>query len=46
MVNYTDEQIIELIQLGYEKVDSATRGNVIGLKTNEKVEKGDEVFKI
>ena len=40
------EQEVESIQIEHEKVDSAGRGNVIGLKTNEVVEEGVEVFKI
>ncbi|HET7099172.1 MAG TPA: translation elongation factor-like protein [Patescibacteria group bacterium] len=40
------EQVVELIQIGHEKVDSVDRGNMIGLKTNEEVQKGDEIYKI
>jgi hypothetical protein len=40
------EQKVELIQVEYKKLDSATRGDVIGLKTNEEVKEGDEIFKI
>ena len=40
------EMIIESIQIEYNKVAVAHRGNVIGLKTNEEVEKNDEIFKI
>lgn len=40
------EQKVDVIQIEYNKVDSAERGSVIGLKTNEEVEEDDEVFKI
>lgn len=40
------EQKVELIQIEYNKVDSANRNDVVGLKTNEEVQKGDEIFKI
>ncbi len=44
--NFVCEQKVELIQMGYKKLDSATRGDVVGLKTNEETQKGDEIFKI
>ncbi len=40
------EQTVSLIQIGHEKVDSADRGDVIGLKTDEEAQKDDEIFKI
>jgi len=40
------EQTVALIQIGHEKVDSADRGSVVGLKTDEEAQKGDEIFKI
>lgn len=39
-------QTVDSIQVEHEKKDSATRGSVIGLKINEKVEEGIEVFKV
>ena len=39
------EQIVESIQVEHEKLDSANRGDVVGLKTNEKVLEGTEIFK-
>lgn len=40
------EQKTESIQIGYEKVDSANRGIMIALKTNEEVKRCDEIFKV
>jgi len=40
------EQVVDSIQIEHQKVDSANKGDVIGLKTNEEVEKESEVFKI
>jgi len=40
------EQIVESIQVEYKKVDSANRDSIVALKTNEEIEKGDEIFKI
>lgn len=40
------EQKVESIQIEHEKKDSAGKGDVIGLKTNEAVKEGTEVFKI
>ena len=40
------EQVVESIQVEYKKVDSANRGDVVALKTNEEVQKEDEIFKI
>ena len=40
------EQKVESIQIEHEKKDSAGKGDVIGLKTNEAVREGTEVFKI
>lgn len=40
------EQTVELIQMEYKKLDSAERGSVVGLKTNEEAQKDDEIFKI
>jgi len=40
------EQKVESIQVEHEKKDSAKKGDVIGLKTNEEVKEGAEVFKV
>ena len=40
------EQDVEVLQVDYKKVDSANRGDVVGLKTNEETQKEDEIFKI
>ena len=40
------EQKVESIQIEHEKKDSAVKGDVIGLKTNEAVKEGTEVFKV
>ncbi len=40
------EQKVDSIQIEHEKRDTATRGDVVGLKTNEEVKEGTEVFKI
>ncbi len=39
------EETVESIQIEHKKVDSAARGDVVGLKTNEMVREGAEVFK-
>lgn len=40
------EQQIESMQVEHKKVDSADKGDVIGLKVNEPVREGAEVYKI
>ena len=40
------EQVIDSIQIEHEKKDSAGKGDVVGLKTNEAVREGSEVFKL
>lgn len=40
------EQKVDSIQIEHEKRDTAARGDVVGLKTNEEVKEGAEVFKI
>ena len=40
------EQSVDSIQIEHEKKDSAGKGDVVGLKTNEEVKEGVEVFKI
>ncbi len=38
-------QTVDSIQVEHEKKDSAGKGDVIGLKTNEAVKEGAEVYK-
>ena len=40
------EQTVESIQIEHEKVDSAKKGDVVGLKTKEVIKDGAEVFKV
>ena len=40
------KQKVESIQIEHEKKDTAGKGDVIGLKTNEAVKEGTEVFKV
>lgn len=40
------EQTVESIQIEHEKKDSASKGSVIGLKTEKEVKEGAEVYKI
>ena len=40
------EQEVDSIQIEHEKVDSAKKGDVVGLKTKELIKDGAEVYKI
>lgn len=40
------EQTVDSIQIEHEKKDSAGKGDVIGLKIDEAVKEGAEVFKV
>lgn len=40
------EQEVESIQIEHKKVDSANKGDVIGLKANEAVKEGADVYKV
>ena len=40
------EQKVESIQIEHEKKDTAKKGDVVGLKTQEAVKEGTEVYKI
>jgi translation elongation factor EF-1alpha len=40
------EQVVESIQVEHKKLDSANKGDVVGLKTNEPVKEDTEVFKV
>lgn len=39
-------QTVDSIQIEHEKKDSAKKGDVVGLRTNEAVKEGTEVFKV
>ena len=39
------KQAVDSIQVEHNKLDSAGKGDVVGLKTNEAVKDGTEVFK-
>lgn len=38
------DQTIDSIQIEHEPVESAKKGEVVGIKTNQKVKEGDEVY--
>lgn len=40
------DQDIHSIQIEHKKVDAAKAGDVVGLKTDEKVKEGSEIFKL
>jgi len=40
------EQTVDSIQVEHDKKDSASKGEVVGLKTEKEVKEGVEVFKI
>ena len=40
------EQAVESIQVEHKKVDSADKGDVVGLKVNEALREGAEVYKV
>lgn len=40
------EQAVDSIQIEHQKVESAKKGDVVGLKTSEVVKDGAEVFKL
>lgn len=40
------EQEVDSIQIEHEKVDSAKKGEVVGLKTKELIKDGAEVYKV
>ncbi|EKE13066.1 MAG: hypothetical protein ACD_13C00101G0005 [uncultured bacterium] len=40
------EQSVDSIQIEHEKKDSAGKGDVVGLKTQEVVKEGTEIFKM
>lgn len=40
------DQTIDSIQIDHKEVESADKGDIIGMKVNDKVREGDEVFKV
>ncbi len=40
------EQKIDSIQVGHKKLDSAGKGEIVGIKTKEQVPEGTEIFKL
>ena len=40
------EQSVTSIQIEHEKVDTAGKGDVVGLKTEKEVKEGAEVYKV
>lgn len=40
------DQVVDSIQIEHEKVKSAKKGDVVGLKTSEPVREGAEVFRV
>ncbi len=40
------EQGVDSIQIDHKEVETAKKGDVIGLKVNDKVREGDEVYKV
>mgnify|MGYP001591397321 CR=1 FL=1 len=38
------EQTVDSMQIEHEPIESAKKGDVIGIKTSQKVKEGDEVF--
>lgn len=40
------EETVESIQIEHEKLDSAKKGQVVGLKVDQEVKEGAEVYKV
>lgn len=40
------EQTVDSIQIEHEKVESADKGKVVGIKTEKEVKEGAEVYKV
>lgn len=40
------EQVIDSIQIEHKKIDSAGKGELVGVKTKENVKEGAEVYKL
>lgn len=40
------EQVVESMQIEHKQVESAKKGDLVGLKVTQKVHEGDKVYKI
>lgn len=40
------DQTVDSIQIDHKEVESAKKGDVVGMKVNDKVREGDEVYKV
>lgn len=40
------EQVVESIQVEHSKIQSAKKGDIVGLKVDQPVKEGTEIFKI
>lgn len=40
------EQVVKSMQVEHEKIDKAKKGDIIGLKTDQEVKEGADVFKV
>ncbi len=40
------EQVVESIQVEHNKIQSAKKGDIVGLKVNQPVKEGAEIFKL
>lgn len=40
------EQVVDSMQVEHNKVDSAKKGDIVGLKTDQEVKEGAEVYKV
>ncbi|OGD56909.1 translation elongation factor-like protein [Candidatus Berkelbacteria bacterium RBG_13_40_8] len=40
------EQGVDSMQIEHKEVETAKKGDVVGLKVNDKVREGDEVYKV
>lgn len=38
------EQTVDSMQIEHDKIDQAKKGDVVGIKTKQKVKEGDEVY--
>ena len=40
------DQTVDSIQIDHKEVDTAKTGDIVGMKVNDKVREGDEVYKV
>lgn len=40
------EQKVESLQIEHDKIDTGKKGDIVGMKVNEEVKEGAEVFKV